>query len=82
MPETVLFKTPIKVLIGDKVEHFLNKIQDAMQQSLKYQTQKCYAKYKGEIDQFKEWLFADFPAQCLSTVALIKWQENTVNAIN
>jgi hypothetical protein len=26
MPETVIFNNPIKIIVGDKVENFLNKI--------------------------------------------------------
>ena len=70
MPESFDFIEKVQLGPTEKLEQWLNKIQDGMIKTLRELTHKALV---GEMD-FREWALQDLPSQALVTVSYIHWQ--------
>lgn len=76
--ERIEFKRPVKH--QNRVEEWLNKIQDDMRNTLSRRLKEGNAAYPQDNNAKKEWL-EQHPAQIICTVDMIQWCTSTEDAI-
>lgn len=77
--EKIEFKKSVKHV--NKVEEWLNKIQDEMRATLTRRLKEGNTAYPTDMDEKKKWVM-DQPAQVVTTVDMIQWCSASEDAIN